>query len=153
MTRPYSNDLRERAMARVAAGETIRVVAAALRISPSCVSKWSGRLRATGSVSAGQIGGHKPRVLSGAHADWLRARVSSASFTLRGLAAELAERGVKVDYRSVWEFAHREGLSFKKKPSWRRSRPGLTSLANAPAGRPIRIGSIAGVSSSSTRPG
>ncbi|MGO9723018.1 MAG: helix-turn-helix domain-containing protein, partial [Methylocella sp.] len=42
-TRPYSNDLRERAMARVAAGETIRVVAAALRISPSCVSKWSGR--------------------------------------------------------------------------------------------------------------
>jgi len=74
MTRPYSNDLRERAMARVAAGETIRVVAAALRISPSCVSKWSGRLRATGSVSAGQIGGHKPRVLSGAHADWLRAR-------------------------------------------------------------------------------
>jgi len=62
----------------------------------------------------GQIGGHKPRVLSGAHADWLRARVSSASFTLRGLAAELAERGVKVDYRSVWEFAHREGLSFKK---------------------------------------
>jgi len=74
----------------------------------------SGRLRATGSVSAGQIGGHKPRVLSGAHADWLRARVSSASFTLRGLAAELAERGVKVDYRSVWEFAHREGLSFKK---------------------------------------
>ena len=32
MTRPYSNDLRERAMARVAAGETIRVVAAALRI-------------------------------------------------------------------------------------------------------------------------
>jgi len=55
MTRPYSNDLRERAMARVAAGETIRVVAAALRISPSCVSKWSGRLRATGSVSAGRL--------------------------------------------------------------------------------------------------
>jgi len=76
---------------------------------PSCVSKWSGRLRATGSVSAGQIGGHKPRVLSGAHADWLRARVSSASFTLRGLAAELAERGVKVDYRSVWEFAIARG--------------------------------------------
>ena len=139
-------------MARVAAAETIRVVAAALRISPSCVSKWSGRLRATGSVSAGQIGGHKPRVLSGAHADWLRARMSSAPFTLRGLAAELSQRGVKVDYRSVWEFTHREGLSFQK-PSWRRSRSGLTSSANAPAGRPIRTASIAGASSSSTRPG
>lgn len=114
MTKPYSNDLRERAMARVAAGETIRMVAAALRISPSCVSKWSGRLRATGSISAGKIGGHKPRVLSGGHADWLRERVSCGPFTLRGLVAELAERGVKVDYRAVWEFAHHEGLSFKK---------------------------------------
>jgi putative transposase len=105
MTRPYSSDLRERAMARVAAGETIRVVATALRISPSCVSKWSGRLRATGSVSPGRIGGHKPRVLSGAHADWLRTRMSAAPFTLRGLAAELSERGVKVDYRSVCQSA------------------------------------------------
>ena len=36
-------------------------------------------------------------------------------FTLRGLVAELAERGLKVDYRSVWEFVHAEKLSFKKK--------------------------------------
>ncbi|VTZ24060.1 transposase [Methylocella tundrae] len=114
MARPYSNDLRERAMARVAAGETIRVVAAALQISASCVSKWSGRLRLTGSASPGRIGGYKPRVLSGAHADWLRQRMRERPFTLRGLTAELAERGLRVDYRAVWEFAHREGLSFKK---------------------------------------
>lgn len=69
MGRPYSNDLRERAMARVSAGETIRVAATALQISASCVSKWSGRLRLTGSVSPGRIGGYKLRVLSGAHAD------------------------------------------------------------------------------------
>jgi hypothetical protein len=35
-------------------------------------------------------------------------------FTLRGLQAELAERGVKVDYRTVWNFVRAEGLSFKK---------------------------------------
>jgi transposase len=35
-------------------------------------------------------------------------------FTLRGLVAELGERGLKVDYRSVWEFVHAEKLSFKK---------------------------------------
>jgi hypothetical protein len=29
---------------------------------------------------------------------------------LRGLVAELAERGLKVDYRSVWEFVHAEKL-------------------------------------------
>jgi putative transposase len=114
MTRPCSNDLRERAMARVLAGEPIRVIAAALSISPSCVSKWSTRLRTTGSAKPARIGGYKPRVLSGEHADWLRARMNDHPFTLRGLVAELAERGVRVDYRSVWTFAHEEGLSFKK---------------------------------------
>jgi transposase len=29
---------------------------------------------------------------------------------LRGLVAELAGRGLKVDYRSVWEFVHTEEL-------------------------------------------
>jgi transposase len=28
--------------------------------------------------------------------------------------AELAERGLKVDYRTVWSFVHAEKLSFKK---------------------------------------
>jgi len=28
--------------------------------------------------------------------------------------AALAERGLKVDYRSVWTFVHEEKLSFKK---------------------------------------
>src|SRR6185312_11387470 len=47
-------------------------------------------------------------------------RGSSGDFTLRGLVVELAERGLKVDYRSVWEFVHAEKLSFKKKRGgWR----------------------------------
>jgi transposase len=37
-----------------------------------------------------------------------------SDFTLRGLEAELAGRGIKVDYVQVWRFAHAEGLSFKK---------------------------------------
>ena len=36
------------------------------------------------------------------------------AFTLRWLVAELAELGLKVDYRSVCEFIHAEKLSFKK---------------------------------------
>jgi putative transposase len=40
--------------------------------------------------------------LRGAHRDWLLER-TARDFTLRGLMAELAEqRGLKVDYRSVW---------------------------------------------------
>ena len=72
--RPYSEDLRERAVQRAEAGETIRSIAAALRISPSCVSEWRKRQRETGALTPGQMGGHKPRTLSGACADWLRTR-------------------------------------------------------------------------------
>ena len=54
--------------------------------------------------------------------DWLLERVTS-DFTLRGLVAELAERGVKVDYVQVWRFAHAEGLSFKKKRAACRTAP------------------------------
>jgi len=121
MPKPYSMDLRERAMARVAAGEPIRVVAAALRISPSCVSKWSGRLHATGSAAPAQIGGYKPRAISGEQATWLKERVQGNDFTLRGLVAELAERGLSVDYRTVWSFVHEEDLSFKKKRAAKRA--------------------------------
>ncbi len=119
MTAPYSMDLRERALARKAAGETHRQIAEALQISPSCVSKWTRRERETGSVAPAQVGGYKPRTLSGEIAEWLRARVQAGPFTLRGLTAELAGRGVKTQPRAVWVFVHDEGLSFKKNPAAR----------------------------------
>jgi len=114
MTIPYSIDLRERALARKAAGATNREIAAALSISASCGSKWTKRQQETGSLAPAQIGGYKPRTLSGDCADWLRVRIGSGPFTLRGLAAELAERGIKTHPRAVWVFVHAEGLSFKK---------------------------------------
>jgi transposase len=114
MTAPYSEDLRERALARKTAGETHRQIAAALQISPSCVSKWTKRKRETGSLAPAQIGGYKPRTLSGECAEWLRERIASGPVTLRGLTAELAERGIKTQPRAVWVFLHAEGLSFKK---------------------------------------
>ena len=67
--RAYSEDLRERAVQRAEAGEKIRSIAAVLQISPSCVSKWLKRLRETGALTLGQVGGHKPRTLSGECAD------------------------------------------------------------------------------------
>jgi putative transposase len=117
MTRPYSEDIRERALARADAGETVRSIAEALQISPSCVTKWKNLRRETGGLSPGKIGGHKKRVLSGAKADWLRKRIRSGPFTLRELTRELAARGIKTDVRAVWTFVHAEGLSFKKNAS------------------------------------
>lgn len=114
MAKALSMDLRERAVARLAAGESVRAVAAALLVARSSVVKGSQRLRATGSVSPGQIGGHVPPKISGAHRAWLVERMAAEAFTLRGLVAELAERGAQVDYRTVWKCVRREGLSFKK---------------------------------------
>lgn len=123
MAKPYSMDLRERVVAAVEHGGLSRHAAAArFGVAPSSAIKWVQRHRATGSVAPGRIGGHKPRVLRGEHRDWLLAR-TVRDFTLRGLVVELATRGVKVDYRQVWEFVHAEGLSFKKKRAARRTAP------------------------------
>ena len=90
-----------------------REIAEALRFSP-CLSKWARRERETGSPAPEKIGGRKPGTLSGDCAEWLRRRVASGPVTLRGLTAELAERGVKTAPGAVWVFLHAEGLSFKK---------------------------------------
>jgi putative transposase len=117
MTRPYSEDLRERALLMAERGATIRAIGDALKISPSCVSKWKKLQRETGNLKHGKIGGHKTAVLSGVAAEWLRERVSSGPFTLRRLTAELAARGIKTHQKTVWLFVHAEGLSFKKNGS------------------------------------
>ncbi|QND41887.1 hypothetical protein E0H72_35790 [Rhizobium leguminosarum bv. viciae] len=48
-------------MARLNAGETIRSIAAALAIAPSCVSKWKKRFAETGALTRGRVGGRKHR--------------------------------------------------------------------------------------------
>lgn len=121
MARALSMDLRERAVARLAAGESVRAVAAALAVAPSSVVKWSQRLRATGSVAPGKVGGHVPLKIAGDHRAWLIERTTAGAFTLRGLVAELAERGLRVDYRTMWKFVHQERLSFKKNRAGQRA--------------------------------
>lgn len=123
MARPYSMDLRERAIARLEAGERVRAVAAALSVAPSSVVKWRQRRRATGSVAPGKMGGHVPRKIRGDDEAWLIDRIAAAPFTLRGLVAELAGRGLEVDYRTVWSFVHRARLSFKKNARGQRAGP------------------------------
>ena len=152
MTRPYSNDIRERALARVEKGETIRSVATALQVSPSCVSKWGALKRRTGHVAPGKIGGHRKPTLSGDKADWLRARMRASAFTLRGLVAELGERGVKVHARGLG-FRPRRGAQLQKKRSWPQSRRVRTSRAKERGGRLGKPASIVSVWSSSTKRG
>lgn len=123
MAKPYSLDLRERVVAAVERGGMSRRKAAAqFGVAPSIAIGWVRRFRETGSVEPERMGGHKPKAIRGEHHDWLVGRCGERDFTLRGLVVELAERGLKVDYRSVWEFVHAEKLSFKKNPARQRAR-------------------------------
>lgn len=124
MTRPYSLDLRERVIAAVERdGLSCRSAARHFGVGASTAIAWLARYRKTGCSAPGQMGGHKPRAIRGAHERWLRSRVARGDFTLHGLVAELAARGLKVDYRSVWTFVHEQDLSYKKNTGGWRATP------------------------------
>ncbi len=120
MGKPYSVDLRKRVVAAIEGGMSRNQAAKQFGLAISTAIGWMQRVEQTGSVAPGKMGGHKPKAISGEHAAWLSQRIRTGDFTLRGLVGELDGRGLKVDYRSVWEFVHAEKLSFKKKRGgWR----------------------------------
>jgi putative transposase len=122
MTKPYPMALRERAVRFVNAGESRHAVAARLGVSASSVIKWMDRVRTTGSAAPAKIGGYRRPKIIDQHRVWLLQRIEVSDFTLQGLADELETRGLKVDYRTVWNFVHKESLSFKKNRSRKRTR-------------------------------
>ena len=134
MGKPYSIDLRERALgAVVRGGLTCNRVAGQFGLGISTVINWVRRFRETGSVAPSKFGGYRPKAIRGEHRVWFLERVKT-DFTLRGLVAELAERGLKVDYRTVWNFVHAEKLRYKKNTHRRRAgSPGRRKKTSAVA--------------------
>jgi len=114
MARPLSNDLRERVVAAVLAGESCRTAASRFGVAVSSVVKWSQRHRATGSVRPGKMGGHRKPLLDPHRAFIVERIKQTPHLTLHGLKDELAVRGVRVSHNAVWMFLRREGLRFKK---------------------------------------
>lgn len=115
MTRPYSDDLRERAVSAMRAGESCRSVAARFSVAPSSVVKWAQRAARTGSVSPAQMGGYRRPILE-PHKEWLLEQVRACPhITLTVLQEKLAGRGVKVSHDTVWRFLRGCGMTFKKR--------------------------------------
>jgi putative transposase len=116
MTRAYSMDLRERIVRAVKEGGLSRRQAAErFNIGISTAILWLRREKTTGSVAPAKMGGYKPRKIVGEHHDWLVSRCRDGRpFTIAKLIEELAERGVRVDHHSVWNFLHEQKLTFKK---------------------------------------
>lgn len=115
MARALSMDIRKRAMARLGKGENVRTIATALEVAASSVVKWSKLHRETGSYAPKKRGGNNPPVLKEKDRAYIRARFKAeADATIRGLQAELAQRGTHASYGAIWNFIHADGLSFKK---------------------------------------
>ncbi|MDA9535711.1 transposase [Bradyrhizobium sp. CCBAU 21362] len=114
MTRPLSQDLRERVVASVLAGESCRSVAERFGVAVSSVVKGAQRQRATGSVAPGKMGGHRKPLLN-PHRAFIVERITQTShLTLHGLKAELAADGIKVSHNAVWLFLRREEAAVQK---------------------------------------
>ena len=115
MTKPYSNDLRERAVAAVRAGGSRRGVAELFGVSASSVNRWAQRFAQTGSVAPGKVGGHRKPILA-PFRDWLLAQLDAhPETTLTELQEQLADRGVRVSRDTVWRALRFWGYSFKRK--------------------------------------
>jgi transposase len=114
MARAYSLDLRERVVAFVESGQTMRAASAVFGVSVASVVKWNQRKSATGSAAAKPMGGKRPFLLE-AERDWLLARLDEKpDLTLHALRDELQERGVAVSCDTLWRFLKRQEISFKK---------------------------------------
>lgn len=124
MAKPYSMDLRERVVLAVEReGLSRRAAAARFGIGIKTAIDWVRRFRETGSAAPAKMGGCRPKLIVGEYRAFVLER-TRRDFTLRGLVAELAARGLKVDYRTVWNFVHDERLSFKKNRARQRAGSG-----------------------------
>jgi putative transposase len=141
MTRAYSMDLRERVVRAVREeGLSRRQAAEHFKIGVSTAIAWLDREKTTGSAAPAKMGGYKPRRILGEHHEWLVARCRDGNhFTIAKLIEELAERGVKADHHTVWNFLHEQKLTFKKGRWSPASASGPTSpavVSNGPNTRP-----------------
>ena len=122
MARPYSMDLRERAVKAVTDGLSCRRAASLFKVANSTVIEWVRTWRATGSFAAKPMGGDHNSRLQGEERAWLLQRIAAVpDLTLEELRLELADRGVRVGYGTVWRFFAAEGISFKKNRARRRA--------------------------------
>ena len=65
MGKPYSVDLRKRVVAAIEGGMSRNEAAKQFGVAISTAIGWMQRVEQTGNVAPGQMGGHKPKAISG----------------------------------------------------------------------------------------
>jgi transposase len=115
MSRPYSLDLRDRGVGSVEGGRSCRETGRLFEVSVASVVKWSQRKRRPGSAAASPMGWrNRPLRLAGERAWLLERMAAQPDLTLRAVQGELAERGIRVSLKAIWNVFRAEHLTFKK---------------------------------------
>ncbi|WP_173644000.1 MULTISPECIES: transposase [Bradyrhizobium] len=76
-------------MAAIERGMSRNRAAKQFGVAISTAIGWMQRVEESGSVEPGQMGGHKPKAVSGDHAVWLSQRIRDGDFTKRSLLPSL----------------------------------------------------------------
>lgn len=116
MTRPLSNDLRQRVIRAVEGGLSCRTAAARFGIAPSTAIKWMERYRRLGRVEPRPLGGDRRSHRVEAYADELMSLIDKRpDITLEEMATHLDEtHGAAFSLSTIWRLLDRRGLTFKK---------------------------------------
>jgi transposase len=116
MTRPLSNDLRQRVIAAVDGGMTCRSAADRFGVAASTAIKWVQQWRRTGSFHPRPRGGDNRSHRIEAHAEEILSLIEDRpDMTLAEIAAHLEQtQELRVAQSTVWRFFDRRGITFKK---------------------------------------
>jgi transposase len=121
MAKPYSQDLRERMVRAVLAGQSRREVARMFDVSASCMIKLMQRVDATSNCRPRKFGGHKHYALA-EQEDKVRAFVAETpDLTIPELWQKITALGIRVGRSAVARFLLHLQLTFKKNPACRRA--------------------------------
>ena len=127
MTRPYSEDLRERIVRAVESGSSRNGAAKQFDVSISFVVKLMQRWTQRGTIKADKYGGWKKPKLA-PYTDRIRALVmENCDITIDELCAVLGTEGIEAKRSTLGDFLLAQGLNRKKRQPTPPSRSARTS--------------------------
>ena len=122
MAKPYSEDLRERAIEKIKEGMTQSAVARLLRLGKRTVERYEAQWKAEGHVKPKKVGGHKKHKLE-PHTAKVEALVAEEpDQTLAELRDKLEEAKIKVSKSALDRFLKASGLTYKKNSGGERTK-------------------------------
>lgn len=121
MARPYSEDIRERVVARIEGGASRREAAEHFDICPSSAIKWMQRLEKTGSCAAKPMGGSLSP-LDGHRQELLALIAETPDATLDEIVSAMHKRKIPGSRTALWRFLDRHGITLKKNSARERTR-------------------------------